>query len=101
MSDTEQAITMKTCTRCGATWYPRTPGRPVGCAKCHSPYWDKPRVYKLRNRAPARARGEVSEPSPAADRSAPTPPVTTPPTGRIGEALAAYRRMKAAGRGEV
>ena len=32
-----------TCLRCGHTWLPRTTGRPLTCAKCRSPYWDKPR----------------------------------------------------------
>jgi len=100
MSDTEQAITMKTCTRCGATWYPRTPGRPVGCAKCHSPYWDKPRVYKLRNRPPARPRGEAAETT-TEEPATPLPPQTTAPAGRASESLATYRCMKAEQRGQL
>lgn len=36
-------ITKKQCKRksCGHTWYPRKPGRPAVCPKCHSPLWDK------------------------------------------------------------
>ena len=38
-----------TCTRCGATWHPRTEGKPPKrCPKCRTPYWDTPR----RNRSP-------------------------------------------------
>ena len=124
MSENEPAITMKTCTRCGATWYPRTPGRPVGCAKCHSPYWDKPRVYELRNRAPAKSRVESGTTKPITGASAdgnpkgvatantspqinppaviPTEPPQVPPaSGRVADALQEYRRMKAAQRGEA
>jgi len=30
------------CLRCGHAWTPRGP-RPLACAKCRSPYWDRPR----------------------------------------------------------
>ena len=33
------------CTRCGYEWIPRTL-KPKVCAKCRSPYWDKPRIRK-------------------------------------------------------
>ncbi len=103
MSDNDQVITQKTCTRCGATWFPRSPGRPVACAKCHSPYWDKPRVYKLRNRKPARYRGDLpqDDPAPTADNQDGGDPDQTaerPRTDRAGEALETYRRIKAAER---
>ena len=26
---------------CGHTWWPKKPGRPNVCPKCHSPLWDK------------------------------------------------------------
>lgn len=29
------------CKRCGWEWLPRTFDRPIVCANCHSPYWDK------------------------------------------------------------
>lgn len=34
-----------TCLRCGHTWVPRRPERPLRCANvhCRSAYWDKPR----------------------------------------------------------
>lgn len=31
-----------TCLRCGHTWVPRQ-AKVVVCAKCKSPYWDRPR----------------------------------------------------------
>ena len=31
------------CLRCGHTWPPRKPERPLRCPKCGSPYWDQPR----------------------------------------------------------
>jgi len=34
-------IKPKKCLRCGYEWYPRKPGKPVRCAKCKTPYWDK------------------------------------------------------------
>lgn len=32
------------CNRCGHRWWPRSAEIPKRCAKCNSPYWDKPRV---------------------------------------------------------
>lgn len=32
-----------TCVRCGHTWIPRTPDKPIVCPKCKSPYWDIPK----------------------------------------------------------
>jgi DNA-directed RNA polymerase subunit RPC12/RpoP len=34
------------CGRCGAEWIPRTL-RPMRCPKCKTPYWNKPRKYKV------------------------------------------------------
>jgi hypothetical protein len=31
------------CRRCGHEWHPKTNRRPVRCAKCKSPYWDRER----------------------------------------------------------
>ena len=35
-----------TCKRCGYTWWPKSPKKPITCAnpKCRSPYWNKLRV---------------------------------------------------------
>lgn len=32
-----------TCLRCGHTWIPRHPHEPKKCARCASPYWNKPK----------------------------------------------------------
>lgn len=31
------------CDRCGHEWLSRDEGTPIRCAKCKSPYWNKPR----------------------------------------------------------
>ncbi len=31
------------CLRCGHKWYPKREEMPLRCAKCKSPYWNKPR----------------------------------------------------------
>jgi len=35
-------VTKCRCERCGAEWIPRTDS-PIKCARCGSPYWDRPR----------------------------------------------------------
>lgn len=42
------------CTRCGYEWWPRGAELPERCAKCNSPYWNKPRTMKLRQDRMAR-----------------------------------------------
>src|SRR4029077_508597 len=32
-----------TCIRCGHAWHTKTNRRPIRCAKCKSPYWDRER----------------------------------------------------------
>jgi hypothetical protein len=32
-----------TCFRCGYQWWPKSEKKPDRCAKCNSPYWDRPR----------------------------------------------------------
>jgi hypothetical protein len=39
------------CERCGAKWYPRTTCAPRRCARCNSPYWDRPVVRKGTSKA--------------------------------------------------
>lgn len=34
------------CLRCGNTWWPRQLTKPRRCARCKSPYWDRPRQVK-------------------------------------------------------
>ena len=31
------------CLRCGHEWIPRQPKKPKYCARCNSPYWNKPK----------------------------------------------------------
>jgi len=31
------------CDRCGHEWLSRDTNKPLRCASCKSPYWDKPR----------------------------------------------------------
>ncbi len=35
-----------TCLRCANTWWPRRPTKPRRCARCKSPYWDRPRQVR-------------------------------------------------------
>ena len=43
----EQAVLHQhTCLRCGNTWWPRRPSKPLRCPNCKSPYWDRPRRVK-------------------------------------------------------
>jgi hypothetical protein len=41
--ETTVRMPKQTCLRCDHTWVARTTGRPRCCAKCKSPYWDRPR----------------------------------------------------------
>lgn len=44
-----EAIEKKECKRCGHQWWPKVPGRPFVCPKCHVPRWDyEARPYKLK-----------------------------------------------------
>jgi len=36
------------CNRCGHKWFPRSPKEPERCPACNSPYWNKPRIRKLK-----------------------------------------------------
>lgn len=45
------------CYRCGHTWTPRDPaGRPQGCPRCKSPYWNRLRQRDRRGGADGRRR---------------------------------------------
>ena len=39
------------CLRCNHEWIPRSDEKPKVCPnkKCHSPYWDRPRVLMTKN----------------------------------------------------
>lgn len=47
---TEIVLPTLHCLRCGHTWPPRKPERPLRCAKCGSPYWDRTRRESSENR---------------------------------------------------
>jgi len=49
------ASTLKqlTCLRCGAQWWPKSEKKPERCAKCNSPYYDRPRRSKAATNAEA------------------------------------------------
>lgn len=32
------------CSRCGYKWLAKNSSKPIRCAKCGSPYWDKEKV---------------------------------------------------------
>lgn len=38
-----------TCTRCGHVWVVRGEQLPRTCARCRSPYWDRPRQRRDEN----------------------------------------------------
>lgn len=40
---TEITLPILRCLRCGHEWPPREPRLPLRCARCGSPYWDRPR----------------------------------------------------------
>lgn len=50
----EVTLTMLECTRCGYKWFPRTLTLPEACARCRSPYWNKPRVRNIKKQAKKR-----------------------------------------------
>ncbi len=34
-------VRIRTCTRCGHTWTPRKPIKPIECPRCKSVRWDR------------------------------------------------------------
>ena len=46
VTGTRQQVTLCQCSRCGNIWKPRKVN-PAKCPACHSPLWDKERVYHL------------------------------------------------------
>ena len=42
-ADKDKRLPIFECNRCGHQWHPRT-WEPKFCPKCHSPYWNSPRV---------------------------------------------------------
>ena len=87
----EQAITEKTCNRCGASWWPKRPGVPLACPRCKSPLWNRERVYTLKAKAPARSRADDATPAPAVTDPA---PVSLAGGVRAASVLESYRSLK-------
>ena len=46
LSDLE--LTVLECNRCKHKWHPKTNKKPKVCPECKSPYWDKPRIKKVK-----------------------------------------------------
>jgi predicted Zn-ribbon and HTH transcriptional regulator len=46
MSGSSEAVVLPVfkCNLCGHEWYPRLPEKPLRCASCKSPYWDRPSI---------------------------------------------------------
>ena len=40
------------CFRCNHNWIPRAARLPKSCPRCHSPYWDRPRMRKAKDWVP-------------------------------------------------
>jgi hypothetical protein len=45
-----KSLPTATCNRCGHTWTLRVPN-PQSCPNCHSPYWNKERVYPRKEKS--------------------------------------------------
>ena len=43
---TEITLPVYKCTRCQYEWIPRGKTKPKFCARCNSPYWDRPRIIR-------------------------------------------------------
>jgi predicted Zn-ribbon and HTH transcriptional regulator len=48
-----------TCLLCGHTWHPRTEERPLRCARCKSPYWNRPHTSRAAEKRAA-LRAEIA-----------------------------------------
>lgn len=49
--EVKKMVFVATCTRCGHNWQPRQEAQriksmPKQCPRCHSPYWNKPRLQR-------------------------------------------------------
>ena len=50
METKKETIKELACNRCEHRWLPRAFKLPDRCPKCNSPYWNKPRVRKIKER---------------------------------------------------
>jgi len=102
-SDSSGGLHQQHCRRCGKTWWPRRPQKPVRCPGCKSPYWNKPRRVR---RAVTPSNESVNKEA-LANRLSQT---LTKAFGResdhqgdhkdrsLARALTVFKEMKAAGR---
>lgn len=93
------------CLRCLYTWWPRKPKPPCRCARCKSPYWNRPR------RKGVQTGGEiVKQPSPlvspdtgsaiastSVQSPIPVPPPKPEPDRSFAKALVVLQQMKTTG----
>lgn len=49
------------CNRCFHFWLPRSTLLPKNCPACHSPYWNKKRVFKTQDKPVATYTASVSK----------------------------------------
>jgi len=50
MAEIKLSVKGYKCERCSHEWIPRKSEYPITCPKCKSPYWDKPRVNKIKEK---------------------------------------------------
>lgn len=93
------------CFRCSYTWWPRKPKAPCRCARCKSPYWNRPRLKGAQNAASMGKKpsplaspniGESSASTPV-QPLVPTPPPKPEPDRSFAKALAVLHQMKSTG----
>jgi DNA-directed RNA polymerase subunit RPC12/RpoP len=56
----KRTVWFYTCTRCGYEWQGRTDTDPTVCAKCKSPYWDKPRRVAASKKKKPHGQGQAT-----------------------------------------
>ncbi len=93
------------CLRCGNFWWPRRLQKPQRCAKCKSPYWNRPRQEKkkaLRRpsflQRPHKEQREAMRMQLAASLGAVGHKVDHQEDRSLSKALEVLKDMKAAGR---
>lgn len=93
------------CFRCLYTWWPRKPKPPCRCARCKSPYWNRPRLKGVQNVGEVvKKPSSIASPktgSAVASTSVPTatpaPPPKPEPDRSFAKALTVLHQMKSTG----
>ena len=101
--ETLSGLQEQRCHRCGKTWWPRRPQKPLRCPGCKSPYWDRPRKLKP---APAPVVGSLNRAAlqdSVRTELAKALGISQPESGGLADrslakALDVLKEMKAAGR---